>query len=101
MADVIATVKEKLNALSDAQLAHKVEVDWFAQALPNIRTPEELNLILGRAKQAGRDVGRMVVARAEELQLEFDADTRGYVWLDQMQEAGTSDRLSDNGKEAA
>jgi hypothetical protein len=101
MADVIATVKAKLNALSDDQLAHKVEVDWFAQTLPNIRTPEELNLILGRAKQAGRDVGRMVVARAEELQLEFDAATRGYVWLDQMQEVDTNAEFGDKEKETA
>lgn len=84
MADVIRAVKDKLNALSDDQLAHKVEVDWFAQALPNIKAPEELNLLLGRAKQAGRDVQRMVVARAAELQLEYDEATRGYVWLDQM-----------------
>ena len=75
-------------------------MDWFAQTLPNIRTPEELNLILGRAKQAGRDVGRMVVERAAELHLEFDAATRGYVWLDQMKEADESGNLSDE-KDAA
>lgn len=84
MAGVISTVKEKLNAASDAQLAHRVEVDWFRKMLPNIKTPEELNQLLGRAKLAGKDVGKMVVARAAELQLEFDPNSRGYVWLDQM-----------------
>lgn len=88
LADVITAVKDKLNAISDSQLAHKTEMDWFVQTLPNIRTPEELNLLLGRAKQAGKEAGRMVVARAEELQLEYDPTSKGYVYLDQMPEAG-------------
>jgi hypothetical protein len=96
MADVIATVKERLNALSDAQIAHKTEVDWFVQTLPNIRTPEEINQILGRAKQAGKDVAKMVVDRATELQLEFDPASRGYVWLDQM----PHDETEEEGKAA-
>jgi hypothetical protein len=95
MADIISTVKEKLNALSDDQLAHKVEVDWFVQTLPNIKTPEELNLVLGRAKKAGKDVGMMVVARANDLQLEYDMATKGYVWLDQMPEPDVSSDATD------
>jgi hypothetical protein len=95
MADVITAVKEKLNALSDDQLAHKVNVDWFAQTLPNIKTPEELNQLLGRAKQVGKDVQRMVVARAVELQLEYDPATRGYIWLDQMPEPDKSGDMQD------
>lgn len=84
MADVIGAVKDKLNAMSDGQIAHKVEVEWFAQMLPNIREPGEINQILGRAKQAGKDVAKMVVDRAADLQFEYDAETKGYVWLDQM-----------------
>ena len=84
MGDVIASVKEKLNALSDDQLAHKVEVEWFALTLPTITTPEGINAILGRAKLAGKDVSKMVVDRAVEMQLEYDSQSRGYVWLDQM-----------------
>jgi hypothetical protein len=84
MGGVIDTVKERLNQLSEEQIAHKSEVEWFTQALPNMRTPEEINLVLGRAKLAGKDVGKMVVARAAELQLEFDPTSKGYVWLDQM-----------------
>lgn len=84
LADVITAVKDKLNAMSDDHLAHKVEVQWFADTLPNIKTPEELNLLLGRSKQAGKDVQLMVVGRAAELQLEYDAETKGYVYLDQM-----------------
>jgi len=95
LADIISAVKEKLNALSDDQLAHKVEVDWFAQALPSIKTPEELNALLGRAKRAGRDVQLMIVARANDLQLEFDAASGGYVWLDQMPEPDMSSEATD------
>lgn len=95
MATIIGKVKAQLNALSDDQLAHKVEVDWFVQALPNIKTPEELNPILGRAKRAGKDVQLLVVGRAKELQLEYDQATGGYVWLDQMQEPDRSGELQE------
>lgn len=84
MAEVISGVKGKLNSISDAQLAHKTEVAWFAQILPEIKTPVELNEILGRAKRAGKDVSRLVVSRATELGLEYDATTGGYVYLEQM-----------------
>ena len=40
--------------------------------------------MLGRAKKAGRDVGRMVVKRAEDLGLEFDGASRGYVYIEEM-----------------
>lgn len=95
LADVISAVKDKLNAISDAQLAHKTEVAWFEQTLPNIKTPDDLNLLLGRAKQAGKDVQRMVVARAADLQLEYDPATAGYVYLDQMPPTDESAQLSD------
>jgi hypothetical protein len=84
MAEVIATVKERLNQLSESQIAHKSEVEWFTQVLPNARGPEDINPLLGRAKLAGKEVAQMVVARATELQLEYDPQTKGYVWLDQM-----------------
>lgn len=85
LADIISKVKERLNAASDAQLAHKAEVAWFVQVLPDIRTAESLNAILGRAKLAGRDVSAMVVNRAKELGLEFDPEARAYVYLEQTQ----------------
>lgn len=99
LADVISDVKERLNAISDEQLAHKTEVAWFEQILPEIKTPEELNEILGRAKKAGRDVGLLVVKRAEELGLEYDGASRGYVYLEQMK---TEEEISgERGDEAA
>lgn len=92
LGDIIKTVKDKLNALSDDQLAHKVEVDWFRNVLPEIKTAEEMNEILGRAKRAGKDVAIMVVRRADEMGLEFDAAKGGYVYLEEMDmDHGASD----------
>lgn len=84
MAEIIQSVKDKLNAMSDAQLAHKTEVAWFSQILPEIKTADDINEILGRAKRAGKDVAKMVVARAADLGLEYDAATAGYVYLEEM-----------------
>lgn len=84
LGDIIASVKDRLNAMSDEQLAHKVEVDWFKGILPEIKTAEELNEILGRAKKAGKDVAIMVVKRAEDLGLEYDPTVGGYVYLEDM-----------------
>ena len=33
---MITTTKDKLNALSEAQIAHKAEVDWFTEHLPKM-----------------------------------------------------------------
>ncbi len=95
MARIIAGVKDKLNALSDDQIAHKTEVDWFKMTLPTITTPEGINDLLGRAKKAGKDVALMLVARAEEMQLEFDPATKGDVWLDQRPDDDQSGELAD------
>lgn len=85
LADIIQGVKDKLNAMSDAQIAHKTEVAWFVQILPQIKGANEINEILGRAKRAGKDVAKMVVSRASDLGLEYDAKTAGYVYLEEMQ----------------
>lgn len=84
LADVIGAVKEKLNSVSDAQAAHNEEIAWFAEILPQILTAESINEIKGRAKMAGRDVALMVVKRAGELGLEYDATTGQYVYLEEM-----------------
>lgn len=79
---IIDGVKEKLNSLSEEQIARKGEVEWFEGNLPEMKTPEEINAVLGRAKKAGRDVSQMVVRRAEEMGLEFDGDRREYIDLE-------------------
>jgi len=58
------------------------EAAWFSDHLPNVKDAESINALLGRAKKAGRDVQMQVVARANELGLEFDADKRCYVYLE-------------------
>ncbi len=81
LTDIIADIKAKLNELSEAQLAQKGEVDWFTQSLPDVMDADGINALLSRAKKAG--TGKLVVARANELQLEFDAEARKYVYLEQ------------------
>lgn len=84
LAETIKAAKDKMNELSDDQLAHRTEVEWFEQILPEIKEASDLNELLGRAKKAGRDVGRMVVKRADELGLCFDEATHGYVYIEEM-----------------
>lgn len=79
LSGIIDRIKERLNALSDAQVNHKQEIAWFRDKLPQITTAAELNLVLGRAKQAGRDVAKMVVDRAAALEFDYDPEERGYV----------------------
>jgi hypothetical protein len=80
MAEVITAIKGKLNALGDG------EKQWFAQALPNVKDADGINALLSRAKKAGREVGKMVVARANDLGLHFDPDKREYVYIEQAQD---------------
>lgn len=82
LADTIASIKEGLNSLSEAQLERKGEVQWFKDQLPEMKTDEEINAVLGRAKKVGRDVAKMVVDRADELGLHYDSDVQGYVYLE-------------------
>lgn len=77
--DVIEQVKDGLNALSEAQIERRSEVEWFAKQLPSMNTVDQINGVLGRAKKAGRDIGQMVVKRANELGFEFDAEERKYI----------------------
>jgi len=82
LADAIQQVKDGLNKLSEAQIARKSEVEWFRETLPEIKEPDDLNDVLGRAKQAGRDVAKMVVNRADELGLVFDEGSHKYIYLE-------------------
>lgn len=91
LAQVIEGIKTKLNTLSEEQVARKGEVDWFKSQLPHIRDADGINAVLGRAKKAGKDVAMMVVARAGELGLEFDARTHAYVYLEEMDTGPTED----------
>ncbi|MEB3214580.1 MAG: ATP-binding protein [Leptolyngbyaceae bacterium] len=86
LARVISRIKEGLNALSEEQVARKSEVEWFKANLPEMKSPDDINMVLGRAKKAGRDVAMMVVKRADELGLHFDERSHSYVWLEQMGE---------------
>lgn len=82
LGDAIQSVKDGLNQLSEAQIARKSEVEWFASTLPEVKDADGVNDLLGRAKKAGRDVAKMLVLRAEEIGLIYDADSQGYVYLE-------------------
>ncbi|MFH5773555.1 ATP-binding protein [Paracoccus sp. NGMCC 1.201697] len=84
---IIQRIKDGLNALSASQIERKSEVEWFAQSLPGMTTPEQINSVLGRAKKVGRDVSKMVVDRASALGFEFDPEAREYITHDQHNEA--------------
>jgi hypothetical protein len=55
------------------------EAAWFSANLPKMFTADQINAVLGRAKKAGRDVSKLVAARANELSLDFDPEARAYV----------------------
>lgn len=95
LSQTIAKVKEGLNKLSEAQIARKGEVDWFADALPEIKDADGINALLGRSKKAGRDVAKMVVGRADELGLIFDGGERRYVYLEDAETGERPDGESD------
>ncbi|MGL6208973.1 MAG: ATP-binding protein [Paracoccaceae bacterium] len=79
MADVIALVKAKLNGQSAAQIAYKAEAGWFANVLPDVTDAAGINALLPRAKLAGKEVSKLVIARANALNLDFDAQERRFV----------------------
>lgn len=79
LAGIISQIKECLNDLSEAQLEHKQEVDWFAEHLPKISDADGLNAVLGRARSGGRDLVVMVHDRSKALGLTFDKATDEYI----------------------
>lgn len=76
---IIGQIKERLNTLSEEQIAHKQEVEWFAVNLAKVSSADDINGLLGRAKDAGKDVARQLHARATELGLTYDKASGEYV----------------------
>ncbi|MDK8874368.1 ATP-binding protein [Paracoccus sp. SSJ] len=79
LANIIARIKEGLNALSEAQIARKSEVEWFREHLPKFTGAEHVNGVLARARAAGRDVVVMLHERAKALGLTHDKATDQYI----------------------
>lgn len=79
LAAIVTRIKERLNALSEDQVARKAEVDWFVANLPTLNDAEGLNMVLSRAKMAGRDVSAMVHKRSQEIGLAFDKEAGRYM----------------------
>lgn len=79
LTDIITSIKDRLNALSEDQVAHKAEVEWFVSHLPTVSDPDGINVLLTRAKAAGREVALMVASRAEAIGLAFDKELGRYI----------------------
>lgn len=79
LTNIIAKIKSRLNELSEDQVAHKAEVDWFSETLPKVSTADGINELLERAKSGGRDISLMLAKRAENLGLSFEKTTSRYV----------------------
>lgn len=98
LADIVTKIKETLNSLSEDQVAHKAEVEWFTAHLPTVEDTEGVNILLTRAKQAGRDVSKMVADRAAALGFSYDKELGRYVELrkssSQLKKDGEWERVS-------
>jgi hypothetical protein len=68
----------------DRQQDQPDEAAWFRANLPKMMTADQINSVLGRAKKAGRDVAKLVADRANELNLDFDPESRAYVAPDEI-----------------
>jgi hypothetical protein len=79
LARVIATTKDRLNAMSADQKAAKAEQDWFRAELPKVKDADTLNGLIERAKKGGKAVVMLLHARATELGLIGDKASGTYV----------------------
>jgi hypothetical protein len=79
LAGVIQTTKDKLNTLSEDQKEAAAEQEWFRTTLAKVTTADEINGLLGRAKNAGQACKIMVRDKANVLGLTFDKTALAYV----------------------
>lgn len=99
LARILSQIKEHLNALSEEQAAYQAELDWFTEFVPKMGDAAAINAAIGRAKDAGPDVSRMLAYRARDLGLIFDRSKGEYVPKDAPAEAENT--AADNVQEAA
>ena len=59
----------------------------FTQALAAAKTPDDINALLGRAKEGGKDMSKALVARAREMGLAFDRKEHKYIIEGDLQDA--------------
>lgn len=83
LSKIFQQIKDKLNAMTEVQIEALSERQWFIDNLPKVVDADGINDILGRSKKAGTDCQRLLVKRANEIGLEFDADQKKYVYLDE------------------
>lgn len=75
---VISMTKARLNALTEDQTSAVKEQQWFRETLSKIETAQQLNALLGRARDASKPCKIMVRDRARQLGLEFNQESGTY-----------------------
>lgn len=78
LANVIATTKERLNALTEEQREAQEEQNWFRDTLPNVSTADGVNALLDRARSGGTVCSQLLATRAKTLGLVFDRQAGAY-----------------------
>lgn len=79
LAGVIQRTKDRLNEMSEEQKEALAEQQWFRDALPKVKSAEEVNDLIQRAKDGGQACASMLSARAREIGLTFDKKAGAYV----------------------
>lgn len=79
LAGVIQRTKDRLNEMSEEQKDALAEQQWFRDALPKVKSAEEVNDLIKRAKDGGQACASMLSARAREIGLTFDKKAGAYV----------------------
>ncbi|MGA0595650.1 ATP-binding protein [Enterovirga sp. CN4-39] len=78
LAGVIQMTKDRLNEQTEAQREAAAEQEWFRTTLAGVNSAQELNGILGRARNASQACKIMVRDKANALGLEFHKESGTY-----------------------
>lgn len=87
LAGVIASIKDKLNELTEAQRETQAQIDDWRGKIPDLAAAEDFNALLDDVKQAPRVVQSLFADAAKEKGLMFDKSTGQYVAPETTEEA--------------
>jgi hypothetical protein len=78
LAEVIASVKAKLNEQSEEQKAANEEMQAFTETIAKITAAKDFNLILAEVKKKSKPIQGIFAQRAKDLGLTFNKDKKLY-----------------------
>lgn len=79
MTGVIASIKEKLNALTDAQLQARKVIDWWSEKIPTLDDLDSFNDLLGDIKEAPKVCQALFGKAAKKRGFTYDKAAGAYV----------------------